>query len=91
MNQNDAPMRASDVVSQVIEGEAILVHPGQGKVRVLNPVGARLWELADGTRSLADMAETLVSEYDVELAQARADVLAFCTGLMDCGLLRLES
>ena len=31
----------------------MLVHPVQGKVRVLNPVGARVSELADGQRTWA--------------------------------------
>jgi hypothetical protein len=85
---NEVLMHSPEVVGQVIEEEAVLVHPTQGKVRVLNPVGARLWELTDGTRSLADLAGVLVAEYDVDLGQAQADVLAFCTDLVERGLLQ---
>ena len=40
MQLTDVPAQAAGVVSRVIDGEAVLVHPGQGRVRVLNPVGA---------------------------------------------------
>jgi hypothetical protein len=81
------PQRASAVISRVIDGEAVLVHPGQGKVRVLNPVGARLWELADGTLTVGGIAQVIAVEYDVDLAQAENDALAFCRDLAERGVL----
>jgi len=75
------------VISRMIDGEAVLVHPRQGKVRVLNPVGARFWELADGERTAGDVARIIADEYGVELARVEADVLAFCRDLMGRGVL----
>lgn len=83
------PGHAPGVVSRVIEGEAVLVHPAQGKVRVLNQVGSRLWELMDGKRTTADLANLLVAEYQVDPAQAQAHTVAFCTDLLGRGLLIL--
>jgi hypothetical protein len=74
---NSVPQQASNVLSRVIEGEAMLVDLGHNKVRVLNPVGARLWELADGDRSVGEIADVIVAEYDVELAHAQADAITF--------------
>jgi hypothetical protein len=81
------PRQAPNVVSRQIEDEAVLVHPLQGKVRVLNAVGARVWELADGQRTVAEIAQTITTEYDVELPRAQADVLAFCDDLAQAGVL----
>lgn len=75
------------MVGRLIEGEAVLVHPGQGKVRVLNAVGARLWELANGTRTIAEMAWAIAEEYDVSLAEAQSDAMVFCSDLAGRGLL----
>ena len=83
----DIPTHAADVVSRLIDGEAVLVHPGQGVVRVLNQVGATLWEQIDGARSAADLAAALVAEYDVDPARAQADVLAFLADLAERGVL----
>ncbi len=72
-----------------MDGELVLVHPGQGKVRVLNAVGARLWELADGERTVADLAQVVAAEYEVDPARAHADTVAFCADLLGRGLLSL--
>jgi hypothetical protein len=84
---NDFPTHAPEVVSRLIEGEALLVHPQQGVVRVLNDVGARLWELADGRSSVAAMADVIASEYAVDAAHACADALVFLTDLVHRGVL----
>ena len=87
MTLDNLPRQAPNVVSRQIEDEAVLVHPLQGKVRVLNAVGARVWELADGQRTVAEIAQTITAEYDVELPRAQADVLAFCDDLAQAGVL----
>ncbi len=87
MNLTAIPTHAPDVVSRLIDGEAVLVHPGQGVVRVLNQVGAYLWELTDGERSAADLAAALVAEYEVDPARAQADVLAFLADLAERGVI----
>ena len=91
MTLDSVPQQAPAVVSRLIDGEAVLVHPGQGKVRVLNPVGARLWELADGVRTAGDIAQIIAGEYEVDLVRAEADVLAFCRDLVDRGVLTLTN
>jgi hypothetical protein len=35
-----------------LEHEAVVVLPDKGEVKVLNEVGAQIWALADGTRSV---------------------------------------
>jgi hypothetical protein len=88
---SDVPSHAPGVVGRVIQGEAVLVHPGQGKVRVLNEVGARLWELADGKRTIAEMARVIADEYAVDAMEAQSDAAAFCADLAGRGLLHLSS
>lgn len=85
------PRRTPSVASRALDGEAVLVHPGQGKVTVLNGVGARLWELMDGRHSLADMARVIANEYEVSLIKAETDTVAFCRDLAGRGLLTLDS
>lgn len=75
----------------MLDGEAVLVHAEQKKVTVLNGVGARLWELADGQHTISDMACVIAGEYDVSQYKAEADALAFCQDLAERGLLTLVS
>ncbi len=87
MQLNAIPAHAPGVISRLMDGEAVLVSPAQGKIRVLNAVGAAIWELADGRRDVAALAQTVAVEYDVPLAQAQADVVAFCTDLVARGVM----
>lgn len=87
---SDTPRRAVRVASRTLDGEAVLVDPGQSKVMVLNAVGARLWELADGSYTIGSMARVIAGEYEVSPDQAESDALAFCRDLAGRGLLILE-
>jgi hypothetical protein len=75
----------------MLDGEAVLVHAEQKKVTVLNAVGARLWELADGRRTIAEMARVIAEEFEVSQVKAEADTLAFCRDLSGRGLLSLQA
>jgi hypothetical protein len=86
---NDVPVHPAGVIGRQVDGEMVLVHPAQGMVRVLNRVGARLWELADGKHSVDAMAAVIASEYAVDLDRARSDALAFCADLVGRGVLAL--
>jgi len=84
------PVPNPAVVGRIIEGEAVLVLPEQGQVKVLNEVGARIWALADGTRTLRQIVATLCDEYEVDQAQAEADVCAFAAELEEKGIISLS-
>lgn len=85
------PVHGSDTASRVIGGEATLVLPKENTVHILNPVGTRIWELADGQRSLADIVETLCDEFRVAQEQAEQDARSFVEELVAKGMMELES
>jgi hypothetical protein len=85
------PRRTPSVASRSLDGEAVLVHPGHGKVTVLNGVGARVWELMDGHRSISHIAGMIADEYEVSAVKAESDALAFCQDLAGRGLLTFDS
>ena len=66
------------------------MHPVQGKVRVLNPVGARVWELADGQRTLNEIVLAIAAEYQVDVARCEVEVPAFCEDLALRGVLSFD-
>ncbi|MBP7962814.1 MAG: PqqD family protein [Caldilineaceae bacterium] len=80
------PTPKPDVIGQRMEEEAVIVTAASGTVKVLNDVGARIWELADGQRTVADMAAIIATEYTVTPAQALADTLAFVDELIARGI-----
>jgi hypothetical protein len=81
------PTHHPRTASRVFSGEAVVISPAENAVRLLNPVGSRVWELADGTRSVEAIAVALTEEFEVDLPQARTSVAAFVEELMGKGLL----
>jgi hypothetical protein len=83
------PSPAPGVLGRQIQNEAVIVLASQAKVKVLNEVGARIWALADGSRTVAEIATSLCAEYEVTEPEARADVLEFVNELVERQALRL--
>jgi hypothetical protein len=82
------PAKNTDqVIERVVEGEALLIHLSSGDYFSLDNVGTRVWENIDGTRTIQDLAELILMEYDVDRDQVVADVLRLAEQLADEGLL----
>ena len=56
---NRIPMHHPQTAARVFSGEAVIITPAENKVRMLNTVGSRVWELADGTRTVDEIAGVL--------------------------------
>jgi len=71
------PRPTAHARGRIIDREAVIVLPDKGEVKVLNEVGAHIWTLADGSRSVREIAAEVADKYDVSLPQAEADTLEF--------------
>lgn len=73
---------SDDVVSQELEGELVLLSLDRAEYFGLNLTGTRVWHwLRDGA-TIHAVAERLASEYQLDAAQAQADVLALAQSLV---------
>ena len=91
LSLNDRPRRHTDSSFREIEDEGgLVVLPGKAQVKVLNPVGIRVFSLLDGTRTVEEIASVVTAEFDVAGETARKDVLDFLTELADHGMLASE-
>jgi hypothetical protein len=77
------PIQNPNILSRRAEDEAVLVMPEQGKVKVLNEVGAAIWELIDGKRDVQKIAEKICSQFDVDPPTAEKDTLMFMAELLE--------
>ena len=73
-------------MARQIAGEYILVPIRQSageveSIYTLNEVGTRIWELLDGQRSLVQIRDLLVDEFEVSPKEAETDLLEFMQGL----------
>ena len=79
--------RLSDVRFQAVEDETVVIRQEAAEALVLNEVAGRILELVDGRRTVEEIVETLIDEYEIEGATLRADVLSYLSELVEIGVL----
>ncbi len=89
MNLDQVFGPAAGAIGRVVDDEAVIVLPGEGKVKVLNEVGAFIWSQVDGTRRVSEIIDLVCDEYEVEDTQAQADTITFLTDLQQRGVIVL--
>ena len=75
------------VVAQRSADTLVLLDLDGGEYYSLTEVSARVWELCDGARPVAEVIAAISDEYDAPPAQVGDDVLAFLQEMVDEKLL----
>ena len=83
----------SSIVHRNIAGETILVPIRRNvadmeSIYTLDGVGAFIWELIDGQRTVSDMKVAILDEYDVAPEAAEADLVEFLQRLQTIGAIK---
>ena len=81
---------AKEQVSCDLAGEAAILDLKSGQYYGLNPIGARIWSLIEKPRSIAELLNTLITEYDVEASQCEKDVFALVKQMAARGLVEVR-
>ena len=89
MTDQTIPIRA-EVPWRHIDGNVIVVQPKEGHIYPLNSVATRIWLLVDGTRCVADIAETLIKEFEGDAEEIQKDTLFFLEELEKAALIQVE-
>lgn len=90
LNLDLYPTPHPQVAGRVIEGEAVIILSESNLVNVYNTVGSRVWELCDGSRSVNEVIDLIVTEYNVDRTRAQQDVVAFIEQLLIDRVLELS-
>jgi hypothetical protein len=85
------PDKHPRTASRVIDGEAIVVVCDENLVKILNSVGSRIWELADGNKTVSEIVKVICSEYEVDVEQAEKDTVEFVEELIKSGMMYLSA
>jgi Coenzyme PQQ synthesis protein D (PqqD) len=90
MDWTDAfPVRRS-VPWRTLDTEALVVDVKGGLLYPLNSVGARIWDLCDGARSVDEIVGLLTAEFEAPEPTIRADAIEFIEQLADAKLVSIE-
>ncbi len=69
--------RQDGILAQEAQGQTVLLRLADGGYYALDEVGAMIWELCDGVRSISNIVAALCEEFDAPPDMITADALEF--------------
>jgi hypothetical protein len=81
---------ASEQVSCPLGDEAAILNRKNSVYYGVNPVGARVWNLLQQPRSVTELRDTLLDEYDVGADRCERDLLELLEKMRDEGLIEVR-
>jgi hypothetical protein len=79
---------SSEALSADLGADLAVLDAGTGIYYGLDSVGARIWVLIREPKTLAEVLEVLIEEYEVDRSTLVLDLMEFANKLRDSGLLR---
>ena len=87
MKLTDRVRVPQEVLARQVGGETVMLDLAKGAYFGLDPVGARMWQLLAGGKTLVEVCDAIVEEYDVSRDAVEQDLLGLVADLMAQGLL----
>ncbi|MGH9651755.1 MAG: PqqD family protein [Terriglobales bacterium] len=79
-----------DQVSCVVGEEAVILHLKDGTYYGLNAVGATVWNLIQQPRTVAELRDSVLRQYEVERSQCEQDLTRLLQELTEAGLIDIR-
>jgi hypothetical protein len=86
MDMGTVLSKTPDAAYRVYDGLATIVLPSKSEVNVLNPVASLVWDAIDGRRTLEEILESVLRDYEVPREEATRDLLEFVNALREQGM-----
>ena len=80
-----------DAVHCDVEDEVVILGLKDGVYYGLNPVGAFIWNLIQKPKTVAEVRDAVLEEYDVSEEVCNSDLQELLTELSDKGLVEVET
>lgn len=91
LSEYSSVVATKDQISSDLAGESVILELKSGVYYGLNDVGTRIWNLIQEPRTLNEIRDALVKEYEVDLACCERDIKALLQKLADSGLIEVRN
>ncbi|VAW61310.1 hypothetical protein MNBD_GAMMA10-2060 [hydrothermal vent metagenome] len=81
------PMQKQGMISQLVDGEVLILNNQGAEVHQLNEVASLIWSYCDGAHSIDSIALLLLEKYAVSEMQAAKDTAQTVSQFKEKGLL----
>ena len=82
---------ASDQISSDLGGEAVILNMKTGIYHGLNEIGARVWDLIEQPKTVKEVKQALLEEYEVEAEVCTDDLFSLLNNLKTAGLIKVTN
>lgn len=89
MNLTDKPTIPTQVMARQVGDETVILDLVGGTYYGLDPVGARIWQLMGKGKTLAEICDTMLDEYEVTRDDLERDVVELADKLLEQKLIAL--
>ena len=87
MNLSDRVNIPPEVMARTVGDETVILDLASGTYFGLDPVGARIWELMGKGKTLGEICDQILDEYEVSREMLEDDALRLARELADQGLI----
>ena len=88
MNLSDKVTVPQQVMARTVGDETVILDLASGTYFGLDPVGARIWELLGEGKTIAEVCDQMLEEYEVTRDEVERDTLSLADNLAAHGLIR---
>ena len=82
MKMSDKITISPNAMFRQVGDETVILHLGSGTYFGLDPVGARIWQLMGEGKSLGEICDAVLHEYDVSREDLERDITALMKDLL---------
>lgn len=90
ISRNATVTAVKNQVSAMVGDEAVILHLKDGTYFGLNPVGAAVWKLIEKPKSVPQLRDALLREFEVGAAECERDLLGLLESLAKAGLIEVR-
>ena len=89
MNLADKPTIPAQVMARQVGDETVILDLAGGTYYGLDPVGARIWQLMGEGKTLGEICDAMLDEYDVTREALERDVVDLADKLLEQKLISI--
>lgn len=90
ISTNTTVVATPEQVSSDLAGESVILNLKTGMYFGLNEVGASVWNLLQQPRSVKDICDQILDQYEVESDQCEQDVLRLLNEMVESDLIEIK-
>lgn len=91
LSNNSTVVVAPHQISSALADASVILNLDSSIYYGLDAVGARIWNLVQQPRTVTEICNVVVEEYDVDPARAARDVHALLQKLSEAGLIEIKN